>query len=221
MRTSTRVSLIVIILLVVVAIVWFGGKSDSGSDIDSNATTTPPVSETTKISSTVSEYQNAELGFSVKYPSVWQKEEANSGITFIVPIDKDQVSTVGSLQANIQAATGICAFPPVTIIKDRATIKVGDLSFNTISMSSNVQGRAYFNRMYSLQKDDICYMFNFASITLSPASKKLTGSNLTQAENNNKAIIDSADVAFTNMVKSFSFVTGPQGVDEAKAKPAK
>lgn len=207
--------------MVIVGIVWFGGKSGSGLNGDSNATSTPPVSETTKISSTVSEYQNSELGFSVKYPSAWQKEEGNSGVTFVVPLDKDQVSTVGSLQANIQAVTGLCAFPPVTIVKDRATIKVGDLSFNTIAMSSTVQGRAYFNRMYSLQKEDICYMFSFASITLSPSSKNLTGSNLTQAENNNKAIIESAEASFTSMVKSFSFVTGPQGIDETKAKPKK
>jgi hypothetical protein len=61
-------------------------------------------------------------------------------------------------------------------------------------------------------------MFSFASITLSPASKKLTGSNITQAENNNKALIATADTAFTTMVKSFVFVTGPQGIDESKVK---
>jgi len=220
MRNSRRIGILVAIIVVVAGVIWFGGKPKSSSTRDRNATSTPPVSETTKISSTLSAYQNAELGFAVKYPSVWQIEDANSGVTFVIPIDKSQTSSIGSLQVNIQAVSGTCTFPPVTTIKDRSTIKVGDLSFNTISMTNNVQGRAYFNRMYSLQKAEVCYMFSLAAITLSPASKQLTGSNLTQAENNNKAIIDSSDAAFTNMVKSFSFIAPPQGIDETKVKVA-
>jgi len=220
MRNLKRTGILIVIIVVIVGVVWFGDKSKSSSNRDQNAISTPPVSETTKVSSTLSEYQNAELGFAVKYPSVWQTEDANSGVTFIIPIDKNQVSSVGSLQVNIQVISGTCAFPPVTTIKDRATIKVGNLSLNTISMTNNVQGRAYFNRMYSLQKAEVCYMFSLASITLSPASKKLTGSNLTQAENNNKAIIDSSDTAFINMVESFTFIAPPQGIDETKVKVA-
>jgi hypothetical protein len=75
--------------------------------------------------------------------------------------------------------------------------------------------------MYSLQKGDICYMLSFASITLAPASKNLTGGEATQAQNNNKAIVNSADEAFIEMVKSFSFVVAPTGTDETKAAPAK
>ena len=71
--------------------------------------------------------------------------------------------------------------------------------------------------MYSLQKGDVCYMFSFASITKALSSGNLTGSNATQAQNNNKAIINTADGAFTAMVKSFAFVTPPAGVDETKA----
>ena len=220
MRNSKLIGVIVIILLVIGGIVWFGGSSDSSKKDSKNEAGAPPVSETIKVSNTLSAYQNAELGFAVKYPSLWQIEDANSGVTFVIPIDKTQVSSIGSLQVNIQTVSGTCAFPPVTTVKDRATIKVGDLSFNTISMTNTVQGRVYFIRMYSLQKAEVCYMFSMAAITLSPVSKKLTGSNLTQAENNNKAIIDSADAAFTNMVKSFSFVTGPQGIDETKVKVA-
>lgn len=59
-------------------------------------------------------------------------------------------------------------------------------------------------------------MFTFSSITLDPASKNLTGSNITQAQNNNKAIVTSSDVAFTDMVKSFGFVATAQGIDETK-----
>jgi hypothetical protein len=49
----------------------------------------------------------------------------------------------------------------------------------------------------------------------------LTGSQVTQAENNNKAIVNTDDTDFTNMVKSFAYVVLPQGTDETKASPAK
>ena len=154
-------------------------------------------------------------------PTVWEKAEADLGVSFIIPIDKAQVSTVAKLQSDINVFSGKCSFPPVTTIKDRGTIKVGDSTLNTISMSNMVQGRNYFNRMYSLQKEGVCYMFSFSSITLDPASKGLTGSNMTQAQNNNKAIVNSTDAAFTDMVKSFAFVTGPQGKDETTVSPAR
>jgi hypothetical protein len=213
-----KILLVVIAVVVIGGVIWSNKGTTSRSDKDRNGTSTPVVSEVVKVSSTLSEYKNAELGFAVKYPSIWENEETNSGVTFILPIDKDQVSTVGTLQAMIQAVSGTCAFPPVTTIKDRGTLKVGEFTLNTIAMSNTVQGRGYYNRMYSLQKGEVCYMFSFASITLSPASKKLIGSNITQAENNNKALIATADTAFTTMVKSFVFVTGPQGIDESKIK---
>ena len=134
-----------------------------------------------------------------------------------MPIDANQVSTVAKLQADITTAPGKCSFPPVTTIKDRGTITVGSNTLNMITMSNSVQGRGYFDRMYSLQQGNICYLFHFASITLAPESKKLSGSNLTQAQNNNKAIVSTADGDFTSMVKSFAFVQGPAGIDESKA----
>ncbi len=218
---------IIVIVLVIIGIVWIGRSpstttNTNGTDItNSTSSSTPstsaPVSETAKVSSQTSEYQNAELGFSVKYPTVWERGESNTGVSFVIPIDKNQVSTVAKLQADINISSGKCAFPPVTTIKDRGTLKAGTQTLNTISMSNTVQGRGYFNRMYSLQKDNVCYMFVFSSITLDPASKGLTGSNITQAQNNNKAIVNSSDTAFTDMVKSFAFVVGPQGIDETKA----
>ncbi|MBP6858625.1 MAG: hypothetical protein KBC33_02225 [Candidatus Pacebacteria bacterium] len=216
---------IVIIILAVVAVTYFRGassdtKAPSSSKSDDD-TASAPVSETTKVSSQTSEYQNAELGFSVKYPTVWERAEADLGVSFIIPIDKAQVSTVAKLQSDINVFSGKCSFPPVTTIKDRGTIKVGENTLNTISMSNLVQGRTYFNRMYSLQKEGVCYMFSFSSITLDPASKGLTGSNITQAQNNNKAIVASTDAAFTDMIKSFTFVTGPQGKDETTVSPVK
>ena len=217
---------IIIIVIVIVLIIVFGRSSTStpaptGENLTPSVTgeLTPsaPVSETTKVSSQTSEYQNAELGFSVKYPSSWEKAEADMAVTFVMPIDKTQVSTVAKLQADVNVTSGKCTFPPVTTIKTRDTVKVGPLSFSMIAMSNTVQGRGYFTRMYSLQKDSVCYLFTFSSITLDPAGKGLSGSNITQAQNNNKAIVNSADTAFTDMVKSFGFVAAPQGIDETKA----
>jgi len=227
MSKSAKISTLIVIVLIVIGAIWYSRKSpDSGSPQNIyQGTSTAPVAvsvvETTKVSDKAVEYQNAELGFSVKYPNTWEKVDINTGVQFIMPVDKSQVSTVAKLQADINAVPGKCAFPPVTTIKERTTVKVGDLSFNMISMSNTVQGRNYFNRMYSLQKEEVCYFFSFASITQSPSSKNLTGSNATQAENNNRAIVNNADTAFTNMVKSFTFVTGPAGQDEIKVAPVK
>jgi len=220
----------VVIVLIILVGVWMrsgkGGPSTDNSDVSSPTGIAEPgtpvaVSETTKVSSSLSEYQNAELGFSVNYPSSWEKEETSAGVTFVVPVDQTQVSTVATLQANIQAFAGTCAFPPVTTVQSRDTIKAGSNTFNMISMSNTVQGRVYFNRMYSLQQSGVCYMFSFASISLSPETKGLTGSNIIQAQNNNKAITKTADNDFTTMVKSFGIVTTPAGTDESSVAPAK
>ncbi|MFA6459093.1 MAG: hypothetical protein WCV79_01685 [Candidatus Paceibacterota bacterium] len=221
-KGSTSLIVIVIALVVIGLIVWFGRTpSNVTPSFEAEGDAPVAVSETTKVSGSVSEYQNAELGFSVKYPTSWEKEEANSGVNFVIPIDKSQVSTIATLQANVQVLPGTCAFPPVTTIKDRSTLKVGENTFNMISMSNTVQTRTYFNRMYSLQSEGICYMFSLASIDFTPASKGLTGSQVTQAQNNNKAIIATADSDFQSMIKSFAFVVLPAGSDETKAAPGK
>ncbi len=219
--------LIVVAIVVIIIIVMSGRSSVTTSDMtvvgDTGATSTTPVavSETTKVSNSLSEYHNAELGFALKYPSDWEKEEGNAGVTFIVPVDPAQTSTVATLQVSVQVLSGECAFPPVTTIKDRSTVKFGSNSLNMISMSNTVQGRAYFNRMYSLQQGDVCYMFSLASIALNPTTKGLTGSNVTVAQNNNKAINSATDSAFTDMVKSFTFVASAQGQDETSVSPSK
>ncbi len=225
-----KTSKIVSIILVIVAIIIIVSISQSGkntkfttnSDKESVSTSSyisVPVSETKKVSSSLSQYQNSELGFSLKYPNNWEKEEGNAGVNFVLSIDKTQTSTVASVNISVQVMPSNCAFPPVTTIKDKSTLKVGENNFNMISMSNTVKGLNYFNRMYSLQKDKICYMFSFASITYDPSTKGLTGSNITVAQNNNKAIVTDADSAFTEMVKSFTFIVGPQGEDETKASP--
>ncbi|MFA6554739.1 MAG: hypothetical protein WCS89_04530 [Candidatus Paceibacterota bacterium] len=229
MKKSSLVTLVVLIV-VIVGIIWFGRSSSTPSTSDTS--TNPagevsgnnvvvPVTETTKVSAKTSKYENAELGFAVNYPTAWEASDTNTGVTFIMPIDSTQVSTVNRLQADISIVSAKCAFPPVTTIKDRGTIKVAGITVNMISMSNTVQGRSYFNRMYSLQQGSICYSFSFASVALSPESKGLTGSNITQAQNNNKAITATADTEFTNMVKSFVFVQGPAGQDESKVAPVK
>lgn len=216
---------VLIVLVVVITGIVIFGKDTSKKDVvnqntnssTSDVTAPVPVTETLKVSSKTSKYENSELGFSVNYPTVWQAENNDNGVTFIVGLDKSQVSTVATLQADVNVYVAKCAFPAVTTVKDRGTIKIGDLTANMISMSNSVQGRAYFNRMYSIQKGNTCYMFKFTSIAQSPESKGLTGSNIIQAQNNNKAIINATDTEFMDMVKSFAILQSAIGQDETKA----
>jgi hypothetical protein len=227
MKKSNVIVAIVVVVLIILGIFIFGGKdstpTSNNPQTNGNASSTPvvPVVETTKISGKTSQYHNAELGFSVNYPTTWEANNTDTGVFFIMPIDQSQVSTVAKLESKIVVYSGKCSFPPVTTVKDRGTLTVNANTLNMISMSNTVQGRAYFDRMYSLQKGSVCYLFLFSSITQSTTSKNLKGSDLTQAQNNNKAIVNVADSAFTDMVKSFTFVTGPAGVDETKVSPAK
>jgi hypothetical protein len=222
---------VIVVIIVIGAIVW-SGKGSSGQSAPigvqnplgtaaGNSTTPLPASETTKVSSSLSQYQNAELGISLKYPSTWEREETDSGVQFIMPIDQTQVSTVAKLEADVTVSSGKCAFPPVTTVSDRETVAVGTMSLDMISMSNSVQGRSYFNRMYSYQNGGTCVLFAFSYIALSPDDKGLTGSNLTQAQNNNKAIQSTADTDFTSMVKTFALVAPPAGESETQASPAK
>lgn len=226
MKSSRNIIIAIIILAIIGFFVWHGtGSSSSNGDVqdplaqvDGNSAVPVPVSETTKVSGSLSQYQNAELGFSVNYPNTWEKGETPTGIQFIVPIDKAQVTTVNRLEVDIDVTPGKCAFPPVTTVEDRGTIVVNGSTLNTILISNNVQGRSYYNRFYSLQKDSVCYFFSYSYVALSPESKGLTGSNLTQAQNNNKALKISTEAAFTAMVKTLTFVAPPAGQDEGKVK---
>lgn len=219
---------VVVVILAVVGIIWYGNRDSAAptsgevqdplAEVKGGSTAVIPVSETTKVTGSLSKYQNAELGFAVEYPSSWQKGDADAGVQFIIPIDQTQVTTVNKLQADVTVTSGKCAFPPVTTVESRGTLQVGASTLNGITISNNVQGRTYYNRFYSLQKDAICYLFNFSYISLSPESKGLTGSNLTQAQNNNKALKATADTAFTAMVKTLTFVAPPAGQDETKVK---
>ncbi|HTK33498.1 MAG TPA: hypothetical protein VL335_03060 [Candidatus Paceibacterota bacterium] len=231
MKSIKNIVIGIIVIIIFVAVgMYLRSTSHStpqiGGDVSAPTSEAKPgtavaVSETTKVSGSLSEYQNAELGFSVKYPSAWEKEEANSGVNFIIPIDQSQVETVKTLQANVQAFSGTCAFPPVTTVKSRDTVKVGSNTFNMIAMNNTVKSLTYTNRMYSLQQGAVCYMFSFAAISSDPSTTGLTGSNVIQAQNNNKAITTTADADFTAMVKSFAIVTTPAGKDESTVAPVK
>ena len=216
---------ILIVLVVLGGLVWFLGKGKKVENVDTNTNNTPtasaPLTETTKVSDKVTEYKNEELGFSVKYPTVWEAGSYDYGINFTIPYS-DKTSTIKKLESKVSYTSGKCVFPPVTTVKDRSTLKSGDLSFNMISMSNSVQGINYFDRMYSHQKDaNTCYTFSFSSIYINPSVKGYKGSEATQMLNNSKTVIDEADKAFTDMVKSFAYVIGPAGQDETTVAPAK
>lgn len=220
-------TLIVIIVLVIIgSIIWKFNSSSTTFSIDTNSslgeTVSVPSSQTVKVSDKLSEYKNDELGFSVKYPTTWEKLESASNVTFNVPLlNETEKNTINKIESKIDVSSGTCAFPLVTTIKERNTIKVRDLSFNMISMSNNLKGKTYFNRMYSLQKDSVCYYFSLSSITSSPSSKGYTGAEAQKIGTRNASIIDTADSQFKDMVKTFSFVVGPVGQDESKVSPKK
>lgn len=217
-------SITIIVLLVVVGgLAWLLGGDKKKTDLppgDTSPTVSAPVVENTKVSDKLSEYKNEELGYSVKYPSTWTLSDKEGVVSFAIPVGKSDTSTVNKLEAKITFAPGKCSFPPVTTIKDRTTLKSGELTFSAISMTNSVQGKSYFDKMYSLQKDSVCYFFSLSTITDSPASKGLKGSEATKMTNNNKAIIDGTTEAFTSLVKSFAFVVGKEGQDEASVRPA-
>lgn len=218
--------LFVVIIVIVAGVAWRMNStpsSDNSSVIPKETeTVSVPSSQTVKVSEKLSEYKNDELGFSVKYPTTWEKLESSSNVTFVIPLGSDkEKNTVSKIETKIDVSSGSCAFPLVTTVKERNTLKVGDLSFNMISLSNTIQGRSFFNRMYSLQKDSICYYFTLGAITSSPSSKGYTGADAQKVGARNTAIIDSIDNQFKDMVKSFAFVVGPAGQDESKVSPKK
>src|SRR5690349_18259576 len=188
---------IIILIVIVIAglVIWgissggvsFWGNKSATSTSSSSKSPSLPTSEKTKISSKISEYKNDELGFSVKYPSAWEVEESPSSIGFIAPARSGK-NTVNKLETKIEVMARKCSFPPVTTIKERTTTQLGSSTLNMISMSNSVQGRNYFDRMYTLQKGSICYVMTFSSLTLNPTSKGYAGGELQQVNANNKAI---------------------------------
>ncbi len=213
----------IVVIIIAGLVIWRFNSPSTGTDNGgkTNATSTVPTSQTVSVSTNISEYKNDELGFSVKYPTNWEKTESPTNVSFIVPIDTKDKNTVNNIESKIDIISGKCAFPPVTSVKERTTLAVGDQTFNMISLANTVSSRNFFNRMYSLQKDSICYFFTFSAITSSPASKGLVGTDAQKAAAKNTTLVDAADTQFKDMVKSFKFVTGPVGQDETKVTPKK
>lgn len=218
-------SLSIIIVLIIIGVgAWFITRNNNTQEGADTTATAPRVDVSTvnKVSSTLSEYSNQELGFSVKYPSVWQSELAPTGVSFIIPT-KDTTATgtapatntINKLQVDLNVVSGACTFPQVTSVTEKSSVKVDNVVFNSISMSNASQGRQYFNRMYSTPKGSVCYMFNFAAISSSPANKGYSASQITQITANNKKLIDAADLGFKDMIKTFLFVSTPDGDNEA------
>ncbi len=218
--------LAIIVIVIIGVLVWkavYNPTNNPGSDTQNDTSVYIPSSQTTKVTDKLSEYKNDELGYSVKYPSTWEKIESAANVTFTIPTpssDKEK-NTVAKLETKIDVGSATCSFPPVTTVKERNTVKINDLSFNMMSMSNTVQGRNYFNRMYTLQKDSVCYFFTFSSITLSPTSKGYSGSEAQKIGSTNLKLVDNADSQFKDMIKTFNFVVGPAGQDETKVSPNK
>ena len=125
-------SITIIVLLVVVGgLAWILGGDKKKTDLppgDTSPTVSAPVVENTKVSDKLSEYKNEELGYSVKYPSTWTLSDKEGAVSFAIPVGKSDTSTVNKLEAKITFAPGKCSFPPVTTIKDRTTLKSGELT---------------------------------------------------------------------------------------------
>ncbi len=221
-----KISILVVLLVIILAIVWrYNSSSDTATNTTNNqeeVTVSVPSKETVKVSDKISEYKNNELGFAVKYPTAWSVEESVSGVSFFVPTDKEvEKNTVRNLKTDINVLSGKCSFPAVTTVKERDTVKVGDLSFNMISIANTVQGTNYFNRIYTLQNNSICYVFTLTSVTSSPTGKGYSATDIQKIGSVNKTLVDTADTQFKDMIKSFKFVTGPEGQDETKIAPKK
>lgn len=218
--------IILVVLIIIGAIVWsINKKGDTVSPDDTSASSTavavenaaPNPSTTVKVNDKLSSYRNEELGFAVKYPTGWTSEAAATGVMFTVPIKPATVgeNTLAKLQVNVDIVAGSCSFPQVTTIKERDSIKVKDATFNMIAMSNAVQGREYFNRMYSTPKGSICYMFNFSAVTSNPSSKNYSAADLAKVKTNNASLVATADASFKDLIKSFEYVVTPDGDNEA------
>ncbi len=217
-------AVVIIIIAVVILVVHLyqnyemgpggGNTLSSGSSLSGSVS---PVQDN-KLSASLSQFENQELGFSVNYPTSWQTESAPAGVTFIIP-DQFPQTAIGTLDASVQVLSGNCAFPPVVTIKDKSTLSVGSLSFDTVSMQNSVDGRGYFDQLYSLQKGNVCYMFTFESVTLDPTTKGFSTSDVSKINANSQSQVNDADAAFKSVVQSFAFLTLPTGQPETSYHP--
>jgi hypothetical protein len=227
MKKQSIIWTVVVIVLIVIVVVIIhayqnyemgpGGVGSAAIGSNGPTSSVSPV-ENSKLSSSLSQFKNEELGFSVSYPTNWQTESAPAGVTFIIP-DQFPQTTIGTLDASIQVLSGNCAFPPVVTIKNKGTMNVGDLTLNTISIQNSVDGRNYFDQLYSLQKGNVCYMFTFESVTVNPTTKGFSTGDVPKINANSLSHINDANAAFKTVVSSFAFVTPPAGEPETSYHP--
>jgi hypothetical protein len=225
MKKQSIIWTIVVIVLVAIIIIivksyqnYEKGPTSGSAETTANSSASVSPVENSKLSSSLSQFKNEELGFSVNYPTSWQTESAPAGVTFIIP-DQFPQTTIGTLDASIQVLSGNCAFPPVVTIKDKGTMNVGNLTLNTVSMKNSVDGRGYFDQLYSLQKGNVCYMFTFESVTINPTTKGFSTSDVPKINANSQAQIDNANAQFKSVVQSFTFVQPPVGQPETSYHP--
>src|ERR1017187_7442497 len=136
MKKQSIVWTVVCLVLVAIIIIivksyqnYEKGPARGGAETAANSSASVSPVENSKLSSSMSQFKNDELGFSVNYPSSWQTESAPAGVIFIIP-DQFPQTTIGTLDASIQVLSGNCAFPPVVTIKDKGTMNVGNLTLN-------------------------------------------------------------------------------------------
>ena len=222
-KNTTIGIIIVVIVIIILYVVFHGGSgtsyapSTSNTSNNSSASTgsgipaptgpnatapnspSAPVTAVATVSSTLSSYENDELGFNIKYPTAWTLTKNPTGPMFSIPAS---TSKTGTINASIGTAPSTCQFPTVATssIVSNKTVAVGTLSFKMLSIAATVKGVSYADQMYTLQQGTaaapLCYVFTFSSTASS------------------KTDVTAATTAFTAMVKSFAFVVGPAGQSE-------
>jgi hypothetical protein len=205
MKKNTIIGIVVVIIIVLVGIIALKrGTPSPEAQLQTLATELPAtISETTKVSSTLTKYENDELGFTVTYPNTWALSDSPSGPSFIIPA-KAAGETSGSPFASIEASIG---FAGGACSAKGTPLKVGSLSFMTTSTTETIKAQSHMKHVYALAQDGVCYLFTLESATAS----SIAGAHA--------PIITSADQAFTDMVKSFAPVVSAAG-DSETAHPA-
>jgi hypothetical protein len=202
MKKNTIITAGVIIIIIIIALITWGHKRSSPTDttLQNLASELPStVASTTKVSSTLTKYENDELGFTVTYPNAWSLVDEPAGPSFIVPARAAGETSTGpfaSIEAGISFTGGNCT------LKGSST-KINGLSFVATSSTQTSHGKKNFKHVYALSQDSVCYVFSLDSAV---------DSSIASAH---QPIISAADDSFIEMVKSFAPVVGPSGDSEA------
>jgi hypothetical protein len=200
MKKNTLVIVGIIIVAIIIIVFAFGHKKTApGAGLENLASELPStIASTTKVSSTLTKYENDELGFTVTYPSAWSLVDAASGPSFIIPAraaGETSASPFASIESSIGFKGGACTVKGTSL-------KVGALSFVSTTTTQTNKGKTNFKHVYALSQDGVCYLFTLDSAVDTTIATA------------HQPIITAADQAFTDAVKSFAPVTGPAGDSE-------